>query len=377
MDKLASKFIPTLNTGRDRYERFLRYVVSHAECYNAVLAQAYYYIEEEWLIEEGGFGNPHWRTLHRRGEAMRLLRQKIELKQKGACADHIIFTAAMLLSVEYAHNDHAAWLLHKRALVPMVADRGGLKQLDASLRDEMLRNEWFLQVLVKGRMLVCNWLGGATLQVQDTQLVEDATMTGLPPVFVALALRLALNTAAATFIPRFLTYLAETGPYRGVPSQYCTVGVSDVEVSRSELGRILKLVDARNSQFVEHQACLALLVYIFNLHHQAAPVAEYLTILDEAATEMITVKNTGPLPARKCLFWSVATIGAAATESPWRLHSPFMGHIIRMMARGDQHSADLQRTLHCYYLYGANLQEQPEKLGVRCAGWQTCRQDDL
>lgn len=345
VDTLTARFGLALNTERSRYERFLLVALDHAECYNAVLAQAYYRIDGD------GFGNPHWRALYHRGEAMKLLREKMELRRD---ADYAIFTAVMLLSVEYAHTDYTAWLLHKKALERMVADKGGLQNIEATLRDEMLRNEFFLQVLVKGRVQVCSWSGGTTVRVQDVQPVDDAVLAGLPVVFMALALRMALSSSAAHFIGGFLTYLASVGRYRQLPPQYRSYELSAPGVSQDEMEKILNLVDARQSRYVEHQACLALLVYIFNLHNQEAPEAQYLSILDDAATEMITIKSSGPLGSRACLFWSIATIGAAAAESPWRLDMPFMGHIILKMAVGDEHTNELRQMLRSYYLYGAN-----------------------
>ena len=54
VDQLASRFTPALNTDRSRYEAFLAFAAQNAECYNALLAQAYYRVDGD------GFGEPHW-----------------------------------------------------------------------------------------------------------------------------------------------------------------------------------------------------------------------------------------------------------------------------------------------------------------------------
>jgi hypothetical protein len=349
VDSLMRRFSSALNTDRSRYESFLLFASRNAECYHALLAQAYYH------IDAGGFGNPPWLALYHRGEAMKLLREKMEAQEVESANDcYAIFTAAMLLSVEYAHTDRSAWLLHKRALESMVADKGGKDKLCYRLRDEMLRNEFFLQVLVNGKVDVCEWAGGVKLRLQDCYPMEDAMLMGLPLVFQSLAHQMTLNAAAARFMLRFLMYLYDVGRYRRPTSQYSTYAMLDFDVDTLELERILELVDTRKSEYVEHQACLALLVFVFNLHNQEEAPDEYLTILDDAAVEMTTIKNAGPLSARKCLCWSVASVGAAAaTESPWRLDIPFMSHVIRMMARGEENTSQLRKMLHSYYLYGA------------------------
>ena len=89
-------------------------------------------------IDTIGFGQPHWRALYHRGESLRLLRSKVE-NSVASDDDASILTALWLLDVEYAHSEHKAWAMHKRAKERMVESRGGIRCLDADLQDELLR----------------------------------------------------------------------------------------------------------------------------------------------------------------------------------------------------------------------------------------------
>lgn len=347
VDELTARLGAALGTTRSRYELLLKTALAHEECYHALITQVFSNVSTE------GFHQPHWRTLYHRGETMKLLRQKIQ-SEASTSFDCAIFATSALLSVEYAHTDHPAWLLHKTALQHFVTSCGGFSGLCPDLKDEILRNEFFQQILVQSRLCSDNNASGSSLAFEDRDQLATPLAGPLPPVFAALVERRML-TATTLFLIQKIVVTFEQNEH-SIPELWTDCATSDRELHGIDLFAIKNIVKTRDCGFIEHQVVLALLIFIFNLHNNTN-IAFYLEILDQAATDMISIRCRGRLPPRKTILWTIANIASAATTSPWHLEIPLMDHILMKLAPSKDNEASLRRLLSRYYLYDTTDQE--------------------
>ena len=211
---------------------------------------------------------------------------------------------------------------------------------------DQCRSEFFLPLLLHGRFVVERDTDDVLVRFQENQPLKMSALQGLPPCFSILAYRRLINNPIANILRDFSDYCGRPVPWTdNAPTK---TGISADEMQR--IGGILTIL---RPQSTEHWLCVALLVYIFNLHNQHHNDDEALSILDSVALEMVTTHTKGSVTERQYTIWTIVTIGATATLSPWRLDLPFMGHVIAWM----EHDSDLDNLtnmLRGYYLYGAS-----------------------
>ena len=216
----------------------------------------------------------------------------------------------------------------------------------------MLKNEWWLQILVKSRVV----LGGPQLGLwfQDREeLVVGGKVDDLPPLFVALLGRQIMTTTTSLMIKQILMYLGGRYGTLNIVLQSFDCRLSQHQMDEHDLRRAVDMVLGSRSSFIEHQVIFGLLLLIFRASNVEISSA-YLDILSQAATDMIVVKDRGPLPLRQSLLYAILNIGCAALTSWWRRCVPSMEHIIPMLGSSVDRTEELRRMLHRYYLYDMN-----------------------
>jgi hypothetical protein len=350
VDILVERYGRALNMDRARYESLLNEVTVHAEGFHALMAQT------QSSANINGSEQPDWKTLYHRGEVMKLLRQQMQSGPK-KYMDCAIFTTSTLLTVEYAHTDHSAWLLHKRALRQLIVSRGTLQDFRFDLKDNLLRNEWFIQVLVKSRVVVDDCCSKKALRFKDRDVATNDLAEGMPPLFAALYERQIMTTTTCLLIKQLLVFLGHGSLYVTVDLHKYDCQLSSHRLDGENIQPILSMIAECKSGFIEHQVVYGLLLLMFG-GQRAALSPTHLQTLDQAATDMITVKSRGCLTLRKSLLWSVMNIGCASITSPMHDWIPSMQHMIPLLNNSEKSTMELRSVLHAYYLYDTS--DSPE-----------------
>ena len=257
--------------------------------------------------------------------------------------------------------------MHKKAEQRMVESRGGIRSLDTDLQDELLRyvewlflwqstqlanrerSEFLLPILLHGRFIIERDTNDVLIRFQEDRPLKMSSLNGLPPCFSILAYRRLLNTPIANILRDFSEFYKNP--------QDCHESNQDEGSKKcaqsQEMKKIAETVERLGPQSLEHAVCIAFWLYVFNMHNKPRQTRNYLSILKNVALEMVTNHIKGPVNERQCTIWTIATIGATASLSPWRLDLPFMGHIIEWM-EDDRYLDNLTNMLRGYYLYGAS-----------------------
>ncbi|KIW67087.1 hypothetical protein PV04_06360 [Phialophora macrospora] len=402
---LTPRFSPALAVETSRYLIWFNVAMHNPELFHALIALSQVY----YNIDVRGFGNTDWTALYHRGEALKRLRQKVETGESSD-DDAAILTALWLMDVDVAHGDLHAYAMHKRAKERMVLNRGGIRQLNAELQDELLKSEFFLPLLLHGRF-VCELTDGDDLLVRfkENNPVQPTQIGGFQGLFSVIASKGLITSQAVKILQRIFKQisrepqLARNENTGDIPDDDQPVP-TPVDQAYNEISRVLRITDEIEPRSLHHRLLLALLIYIFNFHNQpqVLPPAKaasstprnrkirhpYLEILSKVALELSQPSNPSDrnkVTEREVTLWTMVAIASASSFSPWRLDIPFMGHMIEWMEDDEgvddgegstrptstltQHSAadataaykrpptNLDKLTAClrgYYLYGAD-----------------------
>ncbi|KAK4940651.1 hypothetical protein LTR10_019281 [Elasticomyces elasticus] len=355
---LTPRFSPALGVESSRYLVWFNVAMQHSELFHALIAlsQVYYNIDVK------GFGSTHWTALYHRGESLKQLRYKVE-SGRSADDDAAILTALWLMDVEASHGDLQAYSMHKRAKERMVATRGGIRALDPSLQDELLKSEFFLGLLLYGSFF-CEVTddGNVLVRFKENYPVQSSQVGGFQGLFSVLASKGLITSQAVDILQGVFEQMSRDPRFVQVDS---TVGMSSpgkpppLDQASNEMSRVLRMADEARPVSLHQRLLLALLIYIFNLHNQPQPLPAvsspasapatvrhpYLDILSKVALELSCPShpsNPRSVTEREVTLWTMVAIGSASTFSPWRSEIPFMGHLIEWM-ENDEEEVVVQR----------------------------------
>ncbi|KAI1617035.1 hypothetical protein EDD37DRAFT_645178 [Exophiala viscosa] len=347
IESLTPRFSPALGVEASRYLVWFNIALQHSELFHALIAlsQVYYNIDVK------GFGSTHWTALYHRGESLKQLRYKVE-SGRSADDDAAILTALWLMDVEASHGDLQAYSMHKRAKERMVATRGGIRALDPSLQDELLKSEFFLPLLLYGTF-VCEVTddGNVLVRFKENNPVQSSRIFGFQGLFSVLASEGFITTQAVDILQRIFQEMfrdTRVVQYDDAAGMNSAGKPPAVDQASNEMSRVVRLADEAPSVSPQHRLFLALLIYIFNLHNQPQPLPaassllptativrnRYLDILSKVALELSCPSSPidpGSATERAVALWTMVAIGSASTLSPWRPEIPFMGHLIELM----------------------------------------------
>ena len=225
------------------------------------------------------------------------------------------------------------------------------------------RSEFFLPLLLHGRFVVERDTDDVLLRFQEHRPLKMSGLNDLPSCYSMLAYRRLLNTPIANILRAFPECRKNSWDIPGG----CREDETNKGVLPEELKTVVDIVKRLEPKSPEHGLCVAFWVYVFNVHNQSDCPTKHLAILDAVALEMVTDHTKGPVNERQYTIWTIATIGATASLSPWRLDLPFMGHIIEWMEY-QQDLENLTNMLRGYYLYGASK----EVLRSGLDNWYKC-----
>ncbi|EXJ58557.1 hypothetical protein A1O7_05984 [Cladophialophora yegresii CBS 114405] len=341
----------------------------NSELFHALIALSQVY----YNIDVRGFGNTHWTALYHRGEALKQLRQKVETA-KSSDDDAAILTALWLMDVDAAHGDLHAYAMHKRAKERMVLTRGGIRQLNAELQDELLKSEFFLPLLLHGRF-VCELTDDDDVLVRfrENNPVQPTQMAGFQGLFSVLASKGLVTSQAVEIVQRIFKQVSRQPQFaRSGNTDGTSPDNGPVDQAYNEFSRVLRITDQIGPQSLHHRLLLALLIYIFNFHNQpqALPAASstpqnrkvrhpYLQILSKVALELSQPSDPSDpnkITEREVALWTMVAIGAASSFSPWRLEIPFMGHLIELMENNEEAVDDNEADVKDASLEEASIQ---------------------
>ncbi|KIV79636.1 hypothetical protein, variant [Exophiala sideris] len=355
---LTPRFSPALGVESSRYLVWFNVAMQHSELFHALIAlsQVYYNIDVK------GFGSTHWTALYHRGESLKQLRYKVE-SGRSADDDAAILTALWLMDVEASHGDLQAYSMHKRAKERMVATRGGIRALDPSLQDELLKSEFFLPLLLYGSFF-CEVTddGNVLVRFKENYPVQSSQVGGFQGLFSVLASKGLITSQAVDILQRVYQQMPRDPRFVQVDS---TIGMSSpgkpppLDQASNEMSRVLRMTYEARPVSLHQRLLLALLIYIFNLHNQPQPLPAasspasapttvrhpYLDILSKVALELSCPShpsNPRSVTEREVTLWTMVAIGSASTFSPWRSEIPFMGHLIEWM-ENDEEEVVVQR----------------------------------
>ncbi|OCT51537.1 hypothetical protein CLCR_08247 [Cladophialophora carrionii] len=358
---LTPRFSPALAVETSRYLIWFNVAMHNSELFHALIALSQVY----YNIDVRGFGNTHWTALYHRGEALKQLRLKVETA-KTSDDDAAILTALWLMDVDAAHGDLHAYAMHKRAKERMVLTRGGIRQLNAELQDELLKSEFFLPLLLYGQF-VCELTDDDDVLVRfkENDPVKPTQIGGFQGLFSVLASKGLITSQAVEILQRIFKQVSRQPQFArsgntAVTSDNDPPLPQPVDQAYNELSRVLRITDEIELQSLHHRLLLALLIYIFNFHNQpqALPPAKtmsstpqnrkirhpYLEILSKVALELSQPSNPSDrnkVTEREVTLWTMVAIGAASSFSPWRLEIPFMGHMIEWMENDEEQQVEV------------------------------------
>ncbi|KAJ9607723.1 hypothetical protein H2200_007801 [Cladophialophora chaetospira] len=392
---LTPRFSPALAVETSRYLIWFNVAMHHPELFHALIALSQVYYD----VDVKGFGSSNLTALYHRGEALAQLRRKVETA-KGSDDDAAILTTIWLMDVDVAHGDFHAYAMHKRAKERMVANRGGIRQLNAELQDELLKSEFFLPLLLHGRF-VCEVTEDDEVLVRfkENNPVQPTQVGGVQGLFSVIASKRLVTSQAVDILQRIFRQLSMEPQFARSGDSFGDPDITPrLDQAYNEMSRVLRITDEVGPKSLHHRLLLALLIYIFNFHNQpqALPPAKaasslhrnikirhpYLEILSKVALELSQPTNPSDpnkVTEREVTLWTMVAIASASSFSPWRLEIPFMGHMIEWMENDEDAAGqittaseatnsplsrdnvksptNLEKLTAClrgYYLYGAD-----------------------
>ena len=272
-------------------------------------------MSQSYLIANKDLSGPTKEVLYHRGQALARLRQSMMDPQ--VVADNTpIYTAIMLLGIDYLHEDLTSFATHLNGIIMMIKLRGGITALDAdgSLMKliQHARSTWLLMTGTAFRVVdpvLDAWENSDDLSIQELQEME----TRLPNTLRKLV-------RGGHYSPELLQIIGKVFRDDGLIRVSPRAATTMYEAFRANPGSI--------DDCMYH----AVIIYFLNSNDRTRRSKTYNKILHRLG-DAVKLFRSEDEAEQDCMVWILTVAGAGCRGSYWEDSFSFMGYMLQQFQK--------------------------------------------